>query len=418
MGLLSLLEVASMPNIQVLLISLLGAFLATDCCNILPPHARTSLNKIVFSVFTPCLMFANLSKTVTFQDIISWWFMPVNIGFTFLFGAILGWIIVKIFKPKPYLEGLIVASSATGNLGNLLLIIIPALCAEKGNPFGDHDTCSSRGLSYASFSMALGGFYIWTYSYHLVKTSSLRLKQLEELEATVQGDDDLHTHLLPQKPEGEHDVVPSTNNTLKEIESQEADVPILEKQSENFGLGVMVWSKLRQLFRGIVKELMEPPTLGAIVGFIFGAVTWLRNLVVGESAPLRVVQDAVKLLGDGTIPSTMLILGANLTQGLRSSRVKPMIILALIIARYIALPAIGIVIVKAARGLGFLPLDPMYQFLLMVQYTLPPAMSISIMTQLFGLGQEECSVIMFWTYLAAALALALWYALFMWILST
>lgn len=121
---------------------------------------------------------------------------------------------------------------------------------------------------------------------------------------------------------------------------------------------------------------------------------------------------------DGTIPSTTLILGANLTQGLRSSRVKPMIILALIIARYVALPAIGIVIVKAARGLGFLPLDPMYQFLLMVQYTLPPAMSIGIMTQLFGVGQEECSVIMFWTYLAAAFALALWYALFMWILST
>ena len=47
MGLLSLLEVASMPNIQVLLICLLGAFLSTDRCNILPPHARTSLNKVI-----------------------------------------------------------------------------------------------------------------------------------------------------------------------------------------------------------------------------------------------------------------------------------------------------------------------------------------------------------------------------------
>ena len=38
--------------------------------------------------------------------------MPVNIGFTFLFGEILGWTIVNILKPKSYLEGLIVASSA------------------------------------------------------------------------------------------------------------------------------------------------------------------------------------------------------------------------------------------------------------------------------------------------------------------
>lgn len=42
-----------------------------------------------------------------------------------------------------------------GNLGNLLLIVIPAICKEDGSPFGDHKTCASVGLSYASFSMAV-----------------------------------------------------------------------------------------------------------------------------------------------------------------------------------------------------------------------------------------------------------------------
>lgn len=84
---------------------------------------------------------------------------------------------------------------------------------------------------------------------------------------------------------------------------------------------------------------------GQILGLIFGATTWLRNLIIGESAPLRVIQDSVKLLGwvstlfyvsysvmllcfvvkktdpgyvtrrDGTIPCITLILGGNLTQG-------------------------------------------------------------------------------------------------------
>ncbi|XP_022158299.1 protein PIN-LIKES 5-like isoform X3 [Momordica charantia] len=334
------------------------------------------------------------------------------------FHGILGWMVVKIFKPKPYLEGLVIASSATGNLGNLLLIIVPAICAEEGNPFGDRETCTSRGLSYASFSMALGGFYIWTYSYHLVKTSSLRLKAQEETDQEVlkaANQPDLQTHLL-------QDDAVSTSNTLPEIESQEAvAVPSLEKQLEEEASN-SIWVKIQRMLRGIIKELMEPPTLGSIVGFIFGAVPWLRNLVVGQTAPFRVIQDSVKLLGnlcgsDGTIPSTTLILGANLTQGLRSSRVKPVIILGVIVVRYLALPAIGIVVVKAAEALGFLPPDPLYQFLLMVQFTLPPAMSIGIMTQLFGVGQEECSVIMLWTYLGAAVALALWYAVFMWILT-
>lgn len=90
-----------------------------------------------------------------------------------------------------------------------------------------------------------------------------------------------------------------------------------------------------------------------ILGLIFGAVTWFRNLIIGENAPLRVVHDSIELLGyvelsnlsshstsnprhalatfnysiltlnerwqfrrDGTIPCIVLILGGNLTQGM------------------------------------------------------------------------------------------------------
>ena len=33
------------------------------------------------------------------------------------------------------------------------------------------------------------------------------------------------------------------------------------------------------------------------MGFIFGAVVWLRNLIIGDSAPLRVIQDSIEILG-------------------------------------------------------------------------------------------------------------------------
>jgi hypothetical protein len=48
------------------------------------------------------------------------WFMPVNIGLTFLFGGILGWIIVKLLKPNMKVEGLIIASCSSGNLASKL----------------------------------------------------------------------------------------------------------------------------------------------------------------------------------------------------------------------------------------------------------------------------------------------------------
>lgn len=110
---------------------------------------------------------------------------------------------------------------------------------------------------------------------------------------------------------------------------------------------------------------------------------------------------------DGTIPCITLILGGNLTQGnkqidickwfliyecvleiefytgvftkqtgLRSSKIKPMLIVGVVCTRFIILPATGILIVKLANHLGFLPSDPLFLYTLMVQFTLPPAMNV------------------------------------------
>ncbi|KAG9129113.1 hypothetical protein Leryth_006378 [Lithospermum erythrorhizon] len=420
MGFWSLFEVASMPILQVLIISTLGAFLATDYLKLLPADARRSVNKLVFAVFTPALMFSNLAQTVTLQDIISWWFMPVNIGLTFLFGGTLGWIVVKILKPKPHLEGLIIATCSAGNLGNLLLIIVPAICSEDGSPFGDHQACSKIGLSYASFSMALGGFYIWTYTYQLIKGTALRFKiyEQEQEEIIKQANKDLEaderTYLLDGQSQEHVDVsVPPTESSAepsKLIVVRQGSAGGSKKENESY------LSKLTGLLHQIAEELLAPPTLAALVGLTFGTVKFLRNLVIGDSAPLRVIQDSVQLLGGGTIPCITLILGGNLTQGLRKAKLNPLIVMSVISVRYILLPLIGIGIVKAANHLGFLPADPLYHFVLMIQFALPPAMNIGTMTQLFDVAQEECSVLFLWTYLVAALSLTVWSTIFMWIM--
>lgn len=410
-----------MPVLQVLLISILGAFIATGYCNIFPADARRHMNKIVFTVFAPSLVFASLAKTVTLKQMISWWFMPVNMGLTFLFGGILGWIVVKILKPEPYLEGLIIAACSAGNLGNLLLMVVPAVCDEDGSPFGDRSVCNSTGLSYASFSMALGGFFIWSYTYHLVRTSALAYKALQaakESNLKIPNKDlDANGESYLLKADDQDQVailVPSTKPIDDDMENHAI---VLQSDEKSVVEKMSLWGKLRGFLHQIVEELMAPPTIAAIVGFVFGGVPWLKNLIIGESAPLRVIQDSIKLLGDGLLPCSTLILGGNLTKGLRVPRIKPLIIIGVIFVRYVILPVIGIGVVKAAGNLGFLSSDPLYRYILMLQYTLPPAMSIGTMTQLFDVAQEECSVLFLWTYLVAALALTLWSTFYMWILS-
>jgi hypothetical protein len=44
-------------------------------------------------------------------------------------------------------------------------------------------------------------------------------------------------------------------------------------------------------------------------------------------------------------------------------------------------------------------------------------MFAATITQLFGAGEKECSVIMLWTYVLASVALTFWSALFMWLVA-
>ncbi|KAF2922377.1 hypothetical protein DAI22_07g108733 [Oryza sativa Japonica Group] len=305
------------------------------------------LNKVVFTVFAPSLMFASLAKTVTFSDR---WFMPINIGITFMAGGTLGWIACKILKPPQHFRGMIIAFCSAGNLGNLLLIVVPAVRDEDGNPFRKRQ--QPLPLSWALLFIIVHGSW-W-------------------LEA-----------------------------------------PLLSGESEIAKKGSWTTTNLKDTIHHVVEELMAPPTLSAILGFVFGLVPWLKSLVIGDGAPLRVIQDSIQLMGNGTIPCVSLILGGNLIKGLRKLEFKHTVIIAIVCIRYMILPLVGIAVVHGAYWVGFLPHDPLYRYVLMMQFALPPAMTIGTMAQLFDVAQEECSVIFLWTYLVSSISLTTWSMIFM-----
>ncbi|XP_065854987.1 protein PIN-LIKES 1-like [Euphorbia lathyris] len=364
MQVLNLFAVASMPVLKVLLITALGLFLAFDNVNLLGPQARHHINQVVFYVLNPTLVGGNLAKTVTYQSFLSLWFMPFNILITFILGSALGWLLIKITHPPQHLRGLILGCCAAGNLGNLPLIIIPAICKEKGSPLGSPDTCHTYGLAYASLSMAIGAIFLWSYVYNIMRISAKQVEEIEGISDQLKQDsshDDLtHALLLPHH----------------------------SAQSEKF-----------------------------IAGFVIGLVPQIRNLLIGSTAPLHVIEDSASFVGDAAIPIVTLILGANLLKGLRGSGIGISIMIGILAVRYILLPLSGILIVKTAVRFGAVNADPLYQFILLLQYALPPAMNIGTMSQLFGSGQSECSVIMLWTYALASVSLTLWSTLFLWMVA-
>ncbi|CAL5373640.1 unnamed protein product [Camellia sinensis] len=374
MNFLNLFVVALMPVLKTLLISAIGLFLALDRVNILGAVARHHLNNLVFYVFSPALIVSNL------------WFMPLNILLTFIIGSALGWILVKITKTPKHFHGLVIGCCSAGNLGNLLLIIIPAVCEEKNSPFGDSSTCSTNGQAYTSLSMAMtGSIYIWSYVYNIMRVSQSKSNE----EVKINGSSSIigmKSQSPRQTSESFTQALPSNDCPRSRDTEAQAQLPPIESDDK-------------------------------IVGLLVGVITPIRKIMIGDNAPLRVLKSSASLLGEATIPSMTLIVGANLLTGLKRSGVGLWVVIGVNVVRYIALPLLGILVVKAAHHFGWVGSDSLYQFILLLQYALPSAMSIGTITQLFDVGQSECSVIMLWNYVVASLSLTLWSTYYMWISS-
>ena len=113
------------------------------------------------------------------------------------------------------------------------------------------------------------------------------------------------------------------------------------------------------------------PTLTLIMG---------GNLIKGSSNSVYGINDPVSLPWVDCIARKQTI-NVNtcicfMFTGLRGSSIRLSIIIGVVVVRYIMLPLVGIIVVKGAIRLGLVHSDPLYQFILLVQYALPPAMNI------------------------------------------
>ncbi|KAA3454261.1 protein PIN-LIKES 3-like [Gossypium australe] len=439
MGFLDLLLVALIPVIKVLFITGVGLLLALDRVNLLGPDARNHLNKIVFYVFGPALVATNLAQTITYESLVTLWFMPVNILLTFMIGSALAWLLIKITRTPKHLQGMVIGCCSAGNLGNLPLIIVPSVCEESNNPFGESSTCFSNAQAYASLSMATGAIFIWSYVYGIMRSYANNYKEagltinINSSQKNSNSESDLETcrePLLPskdwvaasdeysvqQQPHGNFETQEKISALRKRFQCITMTMKNINLK-EVFAPSAIAGSKYCSLAFTITRIASHLHRFGPqMVGFFIGTVSPIRQILIGADAPLRVIENSINLLGDPTVACMTLLVGANLLKGLTRSDIRPSIIIGIIAVRNVFMPLLGIGVVKAAQHLGLVGTDALFQFVLMLQYALPPAMAVGTMTQLFQMGQSESSVIMLWTYVVAAFSLTLWSTVFMWLL--
>lgn len=394
-------KIAVLPIAKVFTLCFLGFLMASKYVNILPANGRKLLNGLVFSLLLPCLIFSQLGQAITYEKLLEWWFIPVNIVLATIFGSIIGLIVATIVRPPyPYFKFTII-QIGIGNIGNVPLVLIAALCRDTSNPFGDSEICARDGNAYISFGQWVGAIILYTYVFQM-------------LSPPPEGSFDVGDANLPIK-------VPNKEKLQSHPSGSSAEqVPLLATNVAPADSSSSNKEKVKEFFKFLyetlkLKQLIQPPIIASILAIIIGCVPVLKRLVFTSDAPLYFFTDSCLILGDAMIPCILLALGGNLVDGPGpgSSKIGFKTTVAIVFARLCLVPPTGLGIVMLADKLGFLPADDkMFRFVLLLQYTMPTSILAGAVANLRGCGKEAASVL-FWVHIFAVISMAGWIILYL-----
>ena len=150
------------------------------------------------------------------------------------------------------------------------------------------------------------------------------------------------------------------------------------------------------------RMIINPPLLASFTGLLLAIVPWLNNLIVQPEAPLRILIDTGQLISHGVFPCALLILGANLAEKLPAGETVPWnAYAALVLGRLVIMPVIGYAFTLLAWRQGWIPDDPMFVLVLMVEASVPPANNLMIMCQMHKRGEAAIARLLLCAYCLA-----------------
>ncbi|CAN8235614.1 unnamed protein product [Cochlearia groenlandica] len=427
------------PLMKLICLTMIGLLLAHPKTQLVPRATFRLLSKLVFALFLPCLIFTELGESITFDNIVRWWFIPVNVLLSTVIGSFIGYLVVLVCRPPPEFTRFTIVMTAFGNTGNLLLAIVSSVCHTKNNPFGGN--CHSRGVSYVSFAQWVAVILVYTVVYHMMEPPLEYYEVVEEdgveiVEAVDEPAHDVSRPLLVEaewpgieEKETEHCKTPFIARVFNSNSSySQGSLPDVDLGGDTGGesssprsprsLQCLAEPRVIRRMRVVaeqtpVKHILQPPTIASLLAIVVGSIPQLKKIVFGYDAPLSFITDSLNIMGSAMVPSVMLVLGGMLSEGPKESTLGLRTTVGITVARLLVLPLVGIGIVMSADKLGLISQDPMFKFVLLLQYSTPSAILLGAIASLRGYAVREASALLFWQHIFALLSLTFYIVIFL-----
>lgn len=393
--------------LQVVIIALAGFWSASS--GLLPKQSQKIISLLNVDLFTPCLIFSKLAKSLSMAKIVEIAIIPVFFGLTTGISFISGKIMSRILDLDKDETNFVVANSVFGNSNSLPVSLTLSLAYTLPNltwdqiPNDSRDNVASRGILYLLIFQQIGQMLRWSWGYNkLMKWSGENTQHMppSQVQSLLERTPNIDNEELVNEEQEEQELLEQENNRLN---------PSFLSSSS---IGDKIWQKSCAIIERIRANL-NPPLYSMIFAVVVAAIGPLqRELFMEDGFINNTFAEAVTQLGSVSIPLILVVLGSNLYP---SAEVFPKtvhhnkLLVGSIIGRMILpscflLPIIAIAVKYINVSILDDPIFLVVGFLLTVS---PPAIQLTQITQLNEFFEAEMADILFWGYAVLSLPVSI-----------
>ncbi|QEU60580.1 hypothetical protein KDRO_D02700 [Kluyveromyces lactis] len=394
--------------LQVVIISFAGFWCAYT--GLLPKQGQKIVSLLNVDLFTPCLIFSKLAKSLSLAKILEISIIPLfyalTTGISFFSGKLLSY----LFGFDVDETNFVVANSIFGNSNSLpvsltlsLAYTLPDLTWDQ-IPDDSRDNVASRGILYLLIFQQIGQVLRWSWGYN---------KLMRWSEDSVH-----HNHRISSQLESQATLGNDPNN-VSSLSLQSESTSAASQQEVNLRESpyyVGTFTKLKQqtcFYIAKVRSFMNPPLYSMLFSVIVASIPPLQHeFFQADGFINNTLSEAITELGSVSIPLILIVLGSNLypsgeTAALTKNHKK--LVFASIMGRMV-LPSCFILPIIAGC-VKFIKVsildDPIFLVVGFILTVSPPAIQLTQITQLNEFFEAEMANVLFWGYVVLTLPISI-----------
>ena len=181
-----------------------------------------------------------------------------------------------------------------------------------------------------------------------------------------------------------------------------------------------VFTRAASAYDSHVKPLLSTTILASFIGIFVALFPPLR--LVAESNLGQIFIGGLSMLGEGTVPMTLLILGCNLMSDEAAGSTAGMaaiprrFVLVVVAVRLVLIPALFLMLMHVLFVVGVVPENRVFRLTVLVESCAPTAINASVICSFFSYRTKEFSRVLFIVYVASIASTTGWLMVYLWYL--